>query len=88
MGHVVASVPQFVLGGAGIVMFGMVAATGIKILASVDFVRYTASPHIIAISIGFGMIPLVSDQFSIRCRRRCSRSCTPASCWPRSRPCC
>ncbi|MCZ3114783.1 purine permease, partial [Acinetobacter baumannii] len=26
MAHVVASVPQFVLGGAGIVMFGMVAA--------------------------------------------------------------
>jgi NCS2 family nucleobase:cation symporter-2 len=63
MGHVVASVPQFVLGGAGIVMFGMVAATGIKILAGVDFVRYKASPYIIAISIGFGMIPLVSDQF-------------------------
>ena len=63
MGHVVASVPQFVLGGAGIVMFGMVAATGIKILASLDFVRYKASPYIIAISIGFGMIPLVSDQF-------------------------
>jgi xanthine/uracil permease len=33
MGYVVASVPQFVLGGAGIVMFGMVAATGIRILA-------------------------------------------------------
>jgi xanthine permease len=63
MAHVVASVPQFVLGGAGIVMFGMVAATGIKILAGVDFVRQKANPYVIAISIGFGMIPLVADKF-------------------------
>lgn len=63
MGHVVASVPQFVLGGAGIVMFGMVAATGIKILAGVDYARQKAAPYIIAISIGFGMIPLVADKF-------------------------
>ena len=33
----VASVPLEVLGGAGIVMFGMVAATGVRILGSVDF---------------------------------------------------
>jgi NCS2 family nucleobase:cation symporter-2 len=63
MAHVVASVPQFVLGGAGIVMFGMVAATGIKILAGVDFVNQKANPYVIAISIGFGMIPLVADKF-------------------------
>ena len=63
MGHVVASVPQFVLGGAGIVMFGMVAATGIKILAGVDYARQKAAPYIVAISIGFGMIPLVADKF-------------------------
>jgi uric acid transporter len=63
MGHVVASVPQFVLGGAGIVMFGMVAATGIKILAGVDYSRQKASPYVIAISVGFGMIPLVADKF-------------------------
>ena len=52
-----------VLGGAGIVMFGMVAATGIRILASVDFVRQKSNPYVIAISIGFGMIPLVADKF-------------------------
>ena len=63
MAHVVASVPQFVLGGAGIVMFGMVAATGIKILAGVDYVSQKANPYIIAISIGFGMIPLVAPNF-------------------------
>jgi xanthine/uracil permease len=33
MAALVESVPTFVLGGAGLVMFGMVAATGIRILA-------------------------------------------------------
>jgi uric acid transporter len=36
LAFIVASVPQCVLGGAGFIMFGMVAATGIKILATVD----------------------------------------------------
>jgi NCS2 family nucleobase:cation symporter-2 len=63
MGHVVAAVPPFVLGGAGIVMFGMVAATGIRILGGVDYAGQKAAPYIVAISIGFGMIPLVADKF-------------------------
>jgi len=63
MGHVVASVPQFVLGGAGIVMFGMVAATGIRILSRVDFERHRQNLYVVAISIGMGMIPLISDKF-------------------------
>ncbi|WP_298231227.1 nucleobase:cation symporter-2 family protein [uncultured Azohydromonas sp.] len=61
---VVASVPQFVLGGAGIVMFGMVAATGIRILHSVDFrggKRHNL--YIVAISIGMGLIPEISPKF-------------------------
>jgi xanthine/uracil permease len=33
LAFIVASVPQCVLGGAGFIMFGMVAATGIKILS-------------------------------------------------------
>jgi len=62
MGNVVASIPQPVLGGAGLVMFGMVAATGIRILARVDYAsRYNLL--IIAISVGVGMIPLVSPTF-------------------------
>jgi NCS2 family nucleobase:cation symporter-2 len=32
MGALVESIPQFVLGGAGLVMFGMVTATGVRIL--------------------------------------------------------
>ena len=37
MAALVESVPTFVLGGAGLVMFGMVAATGVRILSGVDF---------------------------------------------------
>jgi NCS2 family nucleobase:cation symporter-2 len=62
MGEVVASIPQAVLGGAGLCMFGMVAATGIKILARVD---YTPRHNliIVAVSIAVGMIPLVAPNF-------------------------
>lgn len=64
--HVVASVPQFVLGGAGIVMFGMVTATGIKILSTVDLAKNRYNLYIIAISIGMGMIPVASDKFFMK----------------------
>ncbi|MFV0244453.1 MAG: nucleobase:cation symporter-2 family protein [Qingshengfaniella sp.] len=59
---VAASIPIYVLGGAGIVMFGMVCATGIKILSGVDFER-RHNLFIVAISIGVGMIPLVAPAF-------------------------
>jgi NCS2 family nucleobase:cation symporter-2 len=62
MAVVVASVPQFVLGGAGLVMFGMVAATGIKILGAVDFRANRHDLLIVAVGIGIGMIPLVAEK--------------------------
>jgi len=62
LAFVVASVPQCVLGGAGVVMFGMVAATGIKILAGVNYTIQRHNLFTVAIAIGFGMIPLVSPQ--------------------------
>lgn len=61
--HIVASVPSFVLGGAGIVMFGMVAATGVRILGSINFNKNRHNLFIVAISIGFGMIPTLSPSF-------------------------
>ncbi len=60
---IVASVPQFVLGGAGIVMFGMVAATGIRILSKVHYDRDRHNLYIVAISVGIGMIPMLSPKF-------------------------
>lgn len=59
----VEAVPQFVLGGAGLCMFGMVAATGIRILSNVDFKARKNDLLVVALSIGFGMIPLVAPRF-------------------------
>jgi len=63
MAQMVASVPAFVLGGAGIVMFGMVAANGIKVLSKVDFVRNQHNLFIVAVSVGLGLVPVVSPHF-------------------------
>ena len=63
MAALVESVPQVVLGGAGLVMFGMVAATGARILGNVDFAKNRHNLFVVALSIGFGMIPLVSPNF-------------------------
>jgi NCS2 family nucleobase:cation symporter-2 len=63
MGALVESVPTMVLGGAGLVMFGMVAATGIRILAGVNFAANRNNLFIVAVSLGFGMIPLVAPNF-------------------------
>jgi NCS2 family nucleobase:cation symporter-2 len=63
MAALVESLPTVVLGGAGLVMFGMVAATGIRILAGVDFKNNRFNGFVVAISIGIGMIPLVAPNF-------------------------
>ncbi|WP_334175531.1 nucleobase:cation symporter-2 family protein [Pseudoxanthobacter sp.] len=63
LGALVEAVPIFVLGGAGLVMFGMVAATGVRILAGVDYKTNPYNLYIVAISIGFGMIPTVAPKF-------------------------
>ena len=63
MAALVESLPTVVLGGAGLVMFGMVTATGIRILGNVDFRDNRANGMIVAVSIGVGMIPLVAPNF-------------------------
>ena len=60
---IIASLPPAVLGGAGIAMFGIVAASGIKTLSKVDFVKNQHNLFIVAISIGIGLIPLVAPDF-------------------------
>ncbi len=65
LGALVAAIPQPVLGGTGIAMFGMVAATGIRILSEVDYKANRNNLLIVALGIGFGMIPLVAPQFFI-----------------------
>ena len=63
MAALIESLPTVVLGGAGLVMFGMVAATGIRILGGVDFKNNRFNALIVAISIGIGMIPLIAPNF-------------------------
>ena len=63
LGALAEAIPLYVLGGAGIVMFGMVAATGIRILADVDYKANRFNLYIVALSIGFGLIPLVAPDF-------------------------
>ncbi len=63
MAALIESLPTVVLGGAGIVMFGMVTATGIRILSNVDYKTNRNNSMIVAISIGVGMIPLVAPNY-------------------------
>ncbi|MGM7670457.1 nucleobase:cation symporter-2 family protein [Microbacterium sp. A93] len=58
LGRVVAAIPTPVLGGVGIVLFGSVAASGIATLAKVDY-RDSLNLIIIAVALGFGLLPLV-----------------------------
>jgi xanthine permease len=62
MGRVVACIPAPVLGGAGIVLFGTVAASGIRTLARVDY-EGNANLVIVATGIGAGIIPIIAPRF-------------------------
>lgn len=59
LGRVVAAVPMSVLGGAGIVLFGTVAASGIRTLSKVEY-RDNMNLVIVATAIGVGMLPVVA----------------------------
>ena len=59
---VFSAIPQPVLGGAGIVLFGTVAASGIRTLAAVEY-RGTNNMVIVAASVAFGLVPVVSPDF-------------------------
>ena len=59
----VGAIPVEVLGGAGLVMFGMVAATGVRILSGVDFKNNRNNLFIVAIAVAFGLLTLISSAF-------------------------
>ncbi|GAA3799230.1 purine permease [Streptomyces phyllanthi] len=68
LGAVVAAIPAPVLGGAGLVMFGTVAASGLRTLARVDF-RGNHNLTVVAVSVAVGMLPVgvptVYDRFPV-----------------------
>jgi OHCU decarboxylase len=56
-GAIVSCIPNSVLGGAALVMFGTVAAVGIQTLSRVDFHNHR-NVTIVAVSIGIALIPV------------------------------
>ncbi|RBM19936.1 uracil permease [Prauserella sp. PE36] len=61
-GGIVALVPQPVLGGAGLVLFGSVAVAGVRTLAKASFER-PANITIAAAALGIGLIPIAAPEF-------------------------
>ncbi|MDU4093921.1 MAG: nucleobase:cation symporter-2 family protein [Pantoea sp.] len=58
MAALVVLIPKPVLGGAGIVMFGMVAVSGIRTLGQVDY-RNNNNGLVVALTLGLGMMPVL-----------------------------
>ena len=62
IGRAVAAVPLPVLGGAGIVLFGTVAASGIRTLSKVSY-EDNLNLLIVAVSLAAGLIPIAAPEF-------------------------
>lgn len=62
IGQVVAAVPEPVLGGASIVLFGTVASSGVRTLAKVDY-RNSMNLVVVAVAFAFGLIPVAAPHF-------------------------
>ena len=62
VGAVVAAIPYPVLGGAGIVLFGSVAASGIRTLSRVNY-HDNLNMVIVSVAIAVGIIPIAAPSF-------------------------
>jgi NCS2 family nucleobase:cation symporter-2 len=62
VGAVVSAIPYPVLGGAGIVLFGSVAASGIRTLSRVSY-QDNLNMLIVAVAIAVGIIPIAAPTF-------------------------
>lgn len=62
LGRVIASVPYPVLGGVGVVLFGSVAASGIRTLTNIDWTK-NSNQLIVATAIAMGVIPIAMPTF-------------------------
>lgn len=58
---IIVSVPKPVLGGAGIVMFGMVVVSGIRTLGQVDY-KNNNNGMVVALTLGVGLMPVLVPQ--------------------------
>lgn len=60
LGGLVAAMPHAVLGGAGVVMFGMIASAGVKIIKECDFDQRSMLIIAVSLSLGIGL-PAVEE---------------------------
>ena len=63
LGQVAASIPLPVLGGGGVLLFGTVAASGIRTLGRVDYERNNMNLVIVAAALVMGLIPVMMPAF-------------------------
>ena len=62
LSFLVTAIPQPVLGGAALVMFGMVAANGVQALGQSDL-HNKKNLYVVAVSLGVGLIPVADGRF-------------------------
>ena len=63
LSYLVTAIPPPVLGGAALVMFGMVAANGVLSLGQIDFVVNRKRLYVVAIGLSVGLIPNINPHF-------------------------
>jgi NCS2 family nucleobase:cation symporter-2 len=63
LSYLVTAIPPPVLGGAALVMFGMVAANGVLALGQVDFTANRRRLYVVAIGLAVGLIPNINPHF-------------------------
>jgi NCS2 family nucleobase:cation symporter-2 len=62
LSYLVTAIPPPVLGGAALVMFGMVAANGVQTLGQSDL-NNRKNLYVVALGLGVGLIPVADDRF-------------------------
>lgn len=62
LGQLISAIPMPVLGGAGLMLFGSVAGSGIRYLKTVSY-EGNMNLIIVSASLGFAMIPVVEENF-------------------------
>lgn len=61
LGAIVASIPEPVIGGAALIMFGMVSAVGIRTLGRIEF-DGTNNLLVVATALAVGLVPVVAPE--------------------------
>ncbi|WP_032115592.1 nucleobase:cation symporter-2 family protein [Candidatus Arsenophonus nilaparvatae] len=61
MAALVVAIPKPILGGAGVIMFGMVAVSGIRTLSSITY-RHNNNEMVVALTLALGLMPIMVPQ--------------------------